>query len=349
MPRITLTQCTKSKLDIATRRSLIKAFLKERIQFDPIEKIALRTEQDNHDNTLILIARLPGAQDEIVGFAEISFFDQQAQIRRFVVSSQCQNLGIGGQLLLRAAEKAITRNIKRISVICNDSQKGFFVKKGFVTREKILPGNSSEFLSRLENPAPEMLLIRSPKAQAQPVNTETRAPRILPLPQTRKLLGKDTDTYHFRTEADYLDLHRSMLTQARRKIWILTHALSCKVLSDPTTSEALLNLIKSNPQAEIRILLDNDRAGAGYYNPTINLAQRLSSHIEVRTTPITSARLKESFSLIDNTSAIHRKTLTDYFGMANYHSRLLYERLHNEYLQHWQFARPSLHLRRLAI
>lgn len=349
MLRITLTQCSKSNLDLATRRNLVRVFLKERIQFDSVERIALQNEHENHDNTLILIARQQSGAQEIVGFAEISFLERQAEIRRFVVLRKFQNQGVGGQLLLRAAEKAITRGVRRISVICGDSNKAFFVKNGFVTREKILPENSVQFLSRLENPAPEMLLVRFPKLLAQQVSSEARVPKVLPLPQTKKLLGKDTDTYHFGTEEDYLDLHRSMLTQARRRIWILTHGLSCKLLSDPATSEAILALIKTNPQAEIRILLDNDRAGAGYYNATINLAQRLSSYIEVRTTPLTGSRLKESFSLIDSTSAIHRKTLSDYFGIANYHSRLLYDRLHNEYLQHWQFARPSLHLRRLAI
>lgn len=346
MPRITLTQCIKSDLDKLTKRNLVQAFLKERIQFDSIEKISLKTERENLDNTLILIAR---QGIEIVGFAEVSFIQGDALIRRLVVHTQHQNQGIGELLLFRLAEKAIARESRRISVICGDTNKGFFVRNGFVTLEKILPENSSHFLSKLENPAPKILFASSMTRKAKLIKSETRTPKILPLPQTKKILGKDTDTYYFHSEDQYVELHRSMLSQARRKVWILTHSLSCKVLADPTTSESLLNLIKANPQAEIRILLDNDRSGAGYYNPTINLAQRLPSHIEIRTTPVSSIKLREAFSIIDNTSAIHRKTLSDYNGLANFHSRLLYERLHNEFLQHWQFARPSIHLRRLAI
>ena len=98
-----------------------------------------------------------------------------------------------------------------------------------------------------------------------------------------------------------------------------------------------------------RILIVDDKTGVGCYNRTVELAQRLSSFIEIRTLKDTSMQCNEGLTLVDFDSCIYRKNFEDYSGFANYSSRLLAQRLEQKFEHFWQFAKPSQELRRLSI
>jgi hypothetical protein len=162
-------------------------------------------------------------------------------------------------------------------------------------------------------------------------------------------LGQDAERYHFDSEHDYIGLHRTMLAQARRRIWIMTDNLHCPVLSDESTGAAFLKLVKRNPHAEIRLLIDNDRLNGGGFNPLVTLAQRLNSHVDIRTFPQSGTRLGAIITVVDNAGSVHRPSLTEFSGMACFNCRIQTEHLISEFNQNWQFAKPSIELRRLAI
>ena len=161
-------------------------------------------------------------------------------------------------------------------------------------------------------------------------------------------LGQDSTSYHFHSERDYLAMHKTLLSQARKRVWLLCESLSSPILKNEEISQALQRMIRQNPQAEVRILLANDKLGAGYYNPCINLAQRLSSYVEIRTLHNTGVRLKEMITLVDFTASIFRKGPQDASGFGCFYNRILYERMRTNYENHWQFAKPSQQLRRLG-
>jgi hypothetical protein len=180
--------------------------------------------------------------------------------------------------------------------------------------------------------------------QTQIENQTTKSKTTQPL-----VLSQDKTLYNFHDEAQFLALHRNMLSQAKRRIWITANAINAPVLNDEQFRQSILQLAKSNPQAEIRILLEDGKANTGRFSPLINLAQRLTSFVEIRTLPSTAHKFSEWVTVVDFSAGIYRKTLESYAGFATYDSKLIAQRLITKFDDQWQFAKPSAEFRRLAM
>ena len=195
---------------------------------------------------------------------------------------------------------------------------------------------------KLENPCPDYFLSVYKKNQIERQQTRSKATQPL-------ILSHDKTLYNFHDEAQFLALHRNMLSQAKRRIWLMANAINAPLLNDEQFRQSIIKLAKQNSQAEIRILLEDGKAGAGRFNPLVTLAQRLSSFVEIRSLPSTAHKFTEWVTLVDFSAGIYRKSLDSYSGFATYDSRLIAERLATKFEDQWQFAKPSVEFRRLAI
>lgn len=274
--------------------------------------------------------------EQLLAAVELGIQEHSANLYGIYVDEGNRHAGLGSITLMHAFRKLSSLSVGKLHMECPEEFRPYFSRFGFVA---LSDQTSREGKIRMTQPCLKYFIETVPKA----VQISGR------LSGTIMQLGSDSHSYHFRSEQQYTDLHRMMLGQARKRIWILADSIHNPVLNNDETSQAFYRLIKTNPQAEVRILVANDKQGAGYYNPSIHVAQRLSSYVEVRSLQKTGVRLREMITLVDHQGSIYRKHTNDYVGFACFDNRILYDRMRSNFEQHWQYAKPSMELRRLAI
>ncbi len=334
--------------------ALIKIFHRHNDQLNADQKSLLAEHLNSHRDALPARQLLSHPSDEssritlfaelgqmLVATLEIKQQDTHAIFQNLVVHRKFRGQGLALQMVLRGLTVARQEGLERAKVACLESHLKLFRQAGFVIQNRPQDAERKQFYIT-ENPCISFYLAARKSRLMHP-------PATGPNLQDCLIIGKDLDTHNFHDEEQYLDLHRSLLAQAAQRVWLLCDSLQNPVMRDPDTAQSLLRLVKSNPHAEIKLLIADDKSGAGYYNPTIAMAQRLSSYIEIRTLKSTGVPLNEMLTLVDYSACIYRKHLSDCSGFANFNSRLLAERLRYNFDHHWQFAKVSQQLRRLAI
>jgi len=277
----------------------------------------------------------------ILGFALLSTLNDIATLHSLFIKKEYRGKSLGKQLTLHLFTKVIKFDCNKVELETNKSQLNFFKSLGFVVVKEPSPKAKTTYF-KLENPCPAYFL--SIYKQTQIENQRNSSNTTQPL-----VLSQDQTIYNFHDEAQFLALHRNMLSQAKRRIWIMANSISAPVLNDEQFRQSILQLAKNNAQAEIRILLEDGKTSQGRFSPLINLAQRLTSFVEIRTLPSTAHKFNEWVTLVDFSAGIYRKTLESYAGFATYDSNLIAQRLITKFDDQWQFAKPSAEFRRLVM
>lgn len=324
MPIIKLSQYPKYSIPLEIQGQINQL---QRMQPEP------ELHDDERRNALICTLSQDG---KILAFSELSLGPNEPRLVHLAVHPAQRQKGLGSILFTHTLRKLRSLGHDYLQLQCEVYQKPFFERFSCVALDtEHRPGQ----LVSMVLPCVRFVVEHLPQSAL----TKGK------IPDGMLQLGLDSTSYHFRSEEDYIDLHKTMLNQARKRVWLLCETAQSPLLQNQEISDALQRMIRRHPHAEVRILLANDKAGAGYFNPCIHLAQRLSSYFEIRTLQNTGLRMKEMVSLIDFNASIFRKNAQEVNGFGCFYNRLLYERMRSNYDNHWQFAKPSQQLRRLAI
>jgi predicted GNAT family N-acyltransferase len=276
----------------------------------------------------------------IIGYALLSTpKDTSAFIETVLIHSACRGNRFGTKLLEYILKKVSGIGSDAIALKCQKEQTAFFQHLGFsITSEP--RKNSPLHAYSMENPCISHYL-----------STLNNATQDISPAEKRQILtlGEDRHHYSYHEQAQFIGFHRSMLAQAQRQIWIVSDKITSPVFKDEYIRRSFLNLSKRNAQANIRILLEDDKTGSGSHNSLIELSQKLTSFIQIRVIPKGTKKLNEMITTVDFDAGIFRKDLNSYTGFANYNNHMIAQRLRDNFEQHWQYAKPSLEFRRLSI
>ena len=295
-------------------------------------------------NSLLFI---PYSEDKIVGYASLTINQKTAELTSLFIAPPYQNQLIGFQLMLHILATLHKSACQEIRLNCSEELLGFFQQLGFIicNEQKLISASHSGRFFELENPCPGFylkMLKKTLKDHEIDLSTFKREHNLLTLSQ-------DGHQHTYRNQEQFLSLHKSMLSQAQRQIWLFSDTIQSPLLNNSKVRDAILRLAKRNAKAEVRILLEDDKKGAGYFNPTIDLAQKLTSFVEIRCIPPGARKPNEMVTTVDFCAGILRKDLNHYTGFANYNNPLIAQRLRDKYEEHWQYAKPSMQLRRLSL
>ena len=274
----------------------------------------------------------------IIGYTLVKHNDESsALIHQLFIHPACRRRSFGQQLLLKTMKAAEKENYDELYLECVKEAVSVFQRQGFVVVRE--PGyNSRSELFQMEMPCLRHYL-----------RVRNEEPHLKRLASQALLLSQDSHLYKYHDQEQFIAFHRSMLSQAQRQISILSDTITQPLFKDPYIRRCFLNLSKRSAQAKIKILLIDDRSGAGYHNPVIDLAQKLTSFIELRVIPRGSIKPTEMITCVDFDAGIYRKDLDSYVGFANYNNHLISQRLRDNFEQQWQYAKPSANMRRLSI
>lgn len=277
------------------------------------------------------------SNDQLIGFVELSFESPVAYLKNIVVDKNYSRQKIAIKLLRACFLKAGKFGCSRVQLKCKERHINLFENAGFLVVETCEDGKSYI----MENACPEYYLdLINNYAKSDSKSIELN--RIL-------VANQDSETYNFTNEHQYTQLHNRVISQAKKQVWMLCDSITNPTLDNEYTSQCLFRLIKQNPNTEIRLLLANDKIGAGYFNPTINLAQRLTSYVEIRAINKSGSPFKETMTIVDSSVCLYRRSISSMTGFANLNNQLMVQRLKHNFEHHWAFSKPSMQLRRLAI
>lgn len=256
---------------------------------------------------------------------------------------------LGEVVLIRGLEQLTERAVNHITVYPTPKQKALFNTLGFITRDVV---QNDQSMNDVE-PTLAMHLIEPAKAirayrERCAINTQVESRNHNE--QITRQLSKDANgNLTFEDESTFLTAHRHLLMNSDRRVWILAESLENPIFCDRIITQQLQNIALAGRQAEIRILVKNDRRQTFGRNQIIALAQKLSSFIQIRTYKNVSYNVKQWVSIIDYDKCISRGIEHGFHGTAYAKNPLFNERMRHQFEDLWQQAQPSIEARRLAI
>jgi len=162
-------------------------------------------------------------------------------------------------------------------------------------------------------------------------------------------LGEDDSAVRLERAADNREAALQMAQQARRRVDIFTLDLESAIYNQAPFEEALSRLLRSTPSSRARILVQESSHAVQTGHCLIHLAQRLSSHIEIRKPATDYAGMNEAFLIADETGYIHRTPGDQYEGVANFKDRYTARQLTALFNEIWERSQPDPQVRRLYI
>lgn len=153
----------------------------------------------------------------------------------------------------------------------------------------------------------------------------------------------------FASAAELRQLSVAMAGTARRQLDIASRSLDPKVYDTEEFVEAVKKLALTK-RGQIRILvLDPEALLSQGSHRLVELAMRVSSHIEIRKPGPDHQEYNEALLLADRMGVVYRKYSDRHDGQANYHAPLWAARLSDDFEQLWQNAESIPHFRRLML
>lgn len=162
-------------------------------------------------------------------------------------------------------------------------------------------------------------------------------------------LGLGAEDLPFSTSLELRRLSVEMVGNARRQLDIVSRSLEPAVYDSVEFVDAVKKLALS-PHGRVRILVLDPESLLSYGgHRLVELAMRVSSHMEIRRPGPDHLEFNEAMLIADRMGVIHRKYSDRFEGIANFRARLWAARLSESFDLLWQNADIDPHFRRLML
>jgi len=162
-------------------------------------------------------------------------------------------------------------------------------------------------------------------------------------------LGDDSETYHVDSSEEVLLASVAMLSQTRRTLEIVSRHLDPLIYDTVEFSARLQRFIVGAKRASVRIIVMDSTPIIGRGHRVIDLAQRLTSYIELRNPGRQHANYNSAFLLADRIGSVHRILADRFDGVINFNDARAAKSLGEQFEEMWPLATPDLNFRRLSL
>lgn len=250
------------------------------------------------------------------------------RIGRLAVLPEYRRRGVGAALMRRIIRDALACGQGALRLHAQTQVLGFYEALGFEPQgEEFLEAGISHRLMVL--PFRNLLAVR-----------EQPAPPVSEAERRRETLEG---------AAAIAERMPSWIPRALRRACILSTRLDPEIYDSDPVRDAVLEFATSHPQAEVWVLVREPQALARSGHRLVRLAQRLSSHIQLRALPPACATPEDEF-LVTDTGAVlcwqHARPLRGY-GVR--HAPADARRLMEAFQELWSLSEEAPELRRLAL
>ena len=140
-----------------------------------------------------------------------------------------------------------------------------------------------------------------------------------------------------------------LVTQAKRKLSIISQELDPKVYDQPDFLEALRQMALKNRFVEIRILVSEPELIVRRGHKLLDLAGKISSFIELRKVSAKYKTFNEAVLIADEVGYLYRESTERYKGNVNFNSPRESKHLLDVFNEMWETAKPDPNLRKVLI
>jgi hypothetical protein len=162
-------------------------------------------------------------------------------------------------------------------------------------------------------------------------------------------LGKTEEQYPLSKIEDHQIHATTMVRQTKRNLCLFSFNLDPQLYATATFCEVVKNLAMRSRFSRIRILLQDHTLVLQQGHQLVNLAQRLSSAMEIRKPAEEHRDIEENFLLADNCGYLHRQQANTFNGMACYNDRPQVNRYQALFDEVWEYGTADRELTRLHL
>lgn len=162
-------------------------------------------------------------------------------------------------------------------------------------------------------------------------------------------LGDDSESISVDSSQDVLRASVAMISQTRRTLEIVSRHLDPPIYDTADFITSLQRLVLDSRRARIRIIIMNSAPVVSRGHRLIELAQRLSSYIEIRNPSRTHVNYNSAFLLADGIGSVHRILADRFEGVVNFNDLRVAQALREQFEEMWPAGTPDPNFRRLGI
>ena len=164
-----------------------------------------------------------------------------------------------------------------------------------------------------------------------------------------QIIGEDNQDIELDTSSGNYDLTLKMLSQASRSIDIFSQKLNSAIYNHREIIEQFKSCLLGSQHSRMRILIASPEALVNNRHQIIDLAQRLSSKLEIRHTHDDYRGDSQAFLIVDGRAIIRRPHGNRYEGIANFNNPGQAKELTHYFDEVWNHSTQSPELKRLHI
>ena len=162
------------------------------------------------------------------------------------------------------------------------------------------------------------------------------------------VLGESREVLETETSEECRIIALCMAQQALNRIRIISRHLDNRVFDNEAFVEAVKQLILKRTVSRVEIIVKDSGPLMRRGHRLVNLAQRLSSYIEIRKPGRQHRTFNAAYFLVDDCAYINRTFSDRYDGTACFHDSKIAKAMLSTFDDLWQSGEPDLNLRRLS-
>ena len=162
-------------------------------------------------------------------------------------------------------------------------------------------------------------------------------------------LGRSHDPVEVDTSEAVREASLAMIRQAAREIVLVSRHLDASLYDNHETSEALRDFVLQSRRTRVRILVKEPEVARQHGHRVVELAQRLSSYIDIRVPAGEYHGYNAAFLVADQTGAVYRSMADRYEATVTFGDRHAAGELMRQFDEMWETSRLDPGLRRLSL
>jgi len=162
-------------------------------------------------------------------------------------------------------------------------------------------------------------------------------------------LGEQKDDIVIDTSEDNQAAALRLVSQASRSLDIFSRDLEPRIYDNAEFAEAVRALAIKTRDLQVRILVLDPDFIIKHGHRLIELARRLTSHIELRKLHEDYCNKPEAYLVVDKRGMLHRKLATRYEAVVNFNNPMSATELHDQFIEMWERSKQYMDFKRLYI
>lgn len=162
-------------------------------------------------------------------------------------------------------------------------------------------------------------------------------------------LGEQSGDITIDTSEDNSNAVLHLVNQGERSLDIFSRDLEPRIYDTPEFYDAVRALAIKTRDLHVRILIIEPDYIIKHGHRLVELARRLTSHMEIRKLHEDYCNNPEAYLVVDKRGLLHRKLATRYEAVVNFNNPMTATELHNRFTEMWERSKQYMDFKRLHI